>query len=245
MKKNVVSLGLLSLAFSSAFAGTMGDVVSRDYFTPYAVGEAAVTWNTTESVTIFGSPANLTKQLWGGRGAVGLAHAFPSRWGYSLEMGWGYYGSTSSYATGTGTPGTLIISNDSDLYGFDMLAGLSYDFNPLQVFLKGGAMAENRHVNGYAEFHAVNNGVPYVSTNRIRSIATNVLPEIKVGGMYALNEKLSLTLAYMHVFGNDSFSASVTGGMSNPGAGTAINSVANAQNPSLDSILFGLVYQFV
>lgn len=245
MKKSALSVGLLSIALSSVYAGTMGPVVSQDYFVPFAVGEATVTWNTTQSVSVFGASPSLTKDLWGGRGAVGVAHSSPSRWGYTAEIGWGYYGSTSSFVSGTGAPGTLTISNNSYLYGFDVLAGLSYDFTPVQLFLKGGAMAENRHVNGYSEFLNTTPTGSYTSTNRIRSIATNVLPEIKVGGLYAFNEHISFTLAYMHVFGNDNYSATVTGAISAPSAGAGINSVANAQNPSLDSILFGLVYHFV
>jgi len=245
MKKNVLSIVLLSTAALSAQAGTMGPIVSGDYFVPFIEGEAAVTWNTTKSVTVFGSPANLNKDLWGGRGAVGVSHSFPSRWGYSVEMGWGYYGHTNSYASGTGPAGSLTITNNSYLYGFDVLAGLSYSFDPVQIFFKAGAMAENRHVKGSAAFSNTVAGVTKVSTNTISSVATNVLPELKVGGLYALNEHISVSLAYMHVFGNDDFSASVTGGMSSPTATAGISSVANAQNPSLDSVLFGLVYQFI
>jgi hypothetical protein len=245
MKKIALSVGLLSLAISGAYAGTMGPVVSQDYFVPFAVGEATVTWNTTQSVSVFGSAPSLTKDLWGGRGAVGVAHSLPSRWGYTAEIGWGYYGSTSSFVAGTSPTGSMSITNSSYLYGFDVLAGLSYDFTPVQIFLKGGAMAENRHVNGYTEFLNTTSTGTHLSTTRIRSIATNVLPEIKVGGLYAFNEHISFTLAYMHVFGNDNFSASVTGAMAAPAATTGINTVANAQNPSLDSVLFGLVYHFV
>lgn len=244
MIKKLASICLMSLLAEGVSAGTMGDVMAGDYFVPFAVGEATVTWNTTQSATIFGNPPSLTKQLWGGRGAVGVAHASPTRFGYTAEIGWGYYGSTKSYNFGAGTPGSLLITNSSYLYGLDILAGLTYDFNPLQVFIKGGALAENRHTNGYAEFRNVNNGISYLSTNAIKSTTTNVLPEIKVGGLYSVYDNLSLSLAYMHVFGNDNFAATVTGAFSNPGAGAGMSSVTNAQVPSLDSILFGLVYQF-
>ncbi|CEG55750.1 hypothetical protein [Legionella fallonii] len=244
MKKKQLFICVMGILANSAYAGTMGDVAVKDYFIPFVVGEAAVTWNTTESVSIFGNPPSLDKQLWGGRGAVGIAHSSPNRFGYTAEIGWGYYGSTSSSNSGTSTGGTLTISNDSYLYGFDLLAGVTYNFDPFQLYLKGGAMAENRRTKGLAVFNNVNNGKSYVSTNTINAIATNVLPEIKVGGLYSLNEHISLTLAYMHVFGNNDFAATVSGAFSNPSATTSISSVANTQNPSLDSLLFGLVYQF-
>jgi hypothetical protein len=248
MKKGILSISLMGLLAGTASAGTMGDAsfVNKDYFVPFVMGEGTVTWNSTKSVTIFGNQPSISKQLWGGRGAVGVVHTSISRFGYTTEMGWGYYGSTSSRNSGSSAAGSLAITNDSYLYGFDLLAGLTYDFAPLQVYLKAGAMAENRHTKAYAQFGNTNpiNGTNYLSTNQLRSTATNVLPEIKVGGLYAINEHLGLSLAYMHVFGNDNFAATVNGSFASPGAASGISSVANAQNPSLNSILFGLVYHF-
>lgn len=246
MKKTLLSIGLLGMLAEGGYAGTMGNaaLVDRDYLVPFVLGEGSVTWNTTQSVTIFGNQPSLSKQLGGGRGAVGIAHTYPSRFGYTAEIGWGYYGSTSSTNSGSSTSGSLTITNDSYIYGFDILAGITYDFMPFQVYLKGGAMAENRHVDGTAQFRNTNNGNNYLSTTNINSIATNVLPEIKVGGLYSFNERIALSLAYMHVFGNNDFAANVTGALSAPAATTGINSVANAQNPSLDSIMVGLMYRF-
>ena len=248
MKKVILSIGLMGLLVDAACAGTMGDasIVNKDYFVPFVMGEGTVTWNNTQSVAIFGNQPRVNKELWGGRGAVGIAHTSASRFGYTAEMGWGYYGSTSSHNSGSSTTGSLTISNNSDLYGFDLLAGLTYNFSLVQVYFKAGAMAENRHTKGNAQFSSTNpdTGTNYLSTNQLRSTATNVLPEIKVGGLYALNEHLGVSLAYMHVFGNNNFAATVNGSFSSPGAASGIASVANAQNPSLDSVLFGLVYQF-
>lgn len=244
MKKTLLSIALTTLALGVQ-AGTMGPIGSAEYFVPFVEGEATVTWNTTKSVTIFGAPASLDKDLWGGRGAVGVTHSYPSNWGYSAELGWGYYGHTNSFGSGTGPAGSLVIINSSYLYGFDMLAGLSYSFDPIQIFFKAGAMAENRHITGSAVLTSVVGGVTKTTTADLKTVATNVLPELKVGGLYAFNEHISFSLAYMHVFGNDNFAANVSGGAVNPNATAGINSVVSAQNPSLDSILFGLVYQFV
>ena len=245
MKKTALSIALLSTTILNVQAGTMGSVVAGDYYVPFVEGEAAATWNTTKSVTIFGSSPNLNKNAWGGRGAVGLTHTYPSRWGYSAELGWGFYGRTNSFTTGTGPAGTIVITNNSYLYGFDLLAGLNYSFDPIQIFFKAGAMAENRHAKGNASLTGVVNGATKTTTSSINSVATNVLPELKVGGLYAFNEHLSFTLAYMHVFGNNNFSATVSGGALNPLAISGISSSVSLQNPSLDSVLFGLVYQFV
>lgn len=245
MRKIVLSMTLLSTAVLNAHAGSMGPVASGDYFVPFIEGEAAATWNTTKSVTLFDSPPSLNKDVWGGRGAVGLAHFYSNHWGYSAEVGWGYYGHTNSSAAGTVPAGTMEITNSSYLYGFDLLAGVSYSFDPVQIFFKAGAMSENRRAKGNASLTGLVNGEPKVTTSSISSVATNVLPELKVGGLYAFNEHLSATLAYMHVFGNNNFSATVSGGALNPTAISGISSVISLQDPSLDSVLFGLVYQFV
>ena len=243
MNKMILSICLMGL-IDSACAGMMGNVSVADYFVPFASGEGSVTWNTIKSVYIFDHPSSLSKQLWGGRGAVGLAHTLPNRFGYTAEMGWGYYGSTSSHNFGSAPQGSLGITNSGNLYGFDLLAGLTYDFTSFQVNLKAGAMSESRHINGTAVFRNTNNGNNYLSTNQLQSVSTNTLPEIKVGGLYFINENIGLSLAYMHVFGNDNFVASVTGAFSSPQATQGIASVTSAQNPSLDSLLFGLIYQF-
>jgi hypothetical protein len=245
MKKAVIAMFLMGLSMEGANAGMMGSIpVGQDYFVPFVSGEADATWNTNKSVTIFGNSPSTSSQIWGGRGAVGVVHAGHNHWGYSSEVGWGYYGNTSSSSAGSTTGGSLSITNNSDFYGFDILVGLTYDVEAFRLYLKGGAMAENRYVNGYAQFQNSIGGSNYLSTNRLKTTATNVLPEIKVGGIYNFNEHLGLSLAYMHVFGNDNFSASVTGAFSNPQALAGISSVVSAQNPSLDSVMFGLVYNF-
>lgn len=240
MKKTLLSICLMGLLTEGAFAGAMGDVaVAKKGFVPFVMGEAAVTWNSTNSVTIFGNPPSLSKQLWGGRGAVGLTHAGSNRIGYSAELGWGYYGSTTSSNSGSFRTRSASITNDSYLYGMDLLAGISYDFAPIQVFFKAGGMAENRHTKGTAVF--VNGSQQ--GTNNINMLSTNVLPEIKVGGLYAFNEHVSFSLAYMHVFGNNNFSASVDGTATGASASN-ISSTTNGAIPALNSLLFGLVYNF-
>ncbi len=246
MKKLVFSMFLMGCAVEAAHAGGMGDVSSsQDYFVPFAIGEASATWNTIKSATVFDRPPSTHFQHWGGRGGFGLTHLYQNHVGYTAELGWGYYGSTSSYSYGTIPSGALTITNNGYLYGLDILIGLSYDVDKYRLFVKAGALAENRHSKGYALFR---NGIgvrDYVSTNSIYQDSTNVLPEIKVGGIYNFNDHIGFSLAYMHVFGNNSYASKVTGAFANPQATAGISSVVSAQNPTLNSIMFGLVYNFV
>ena len=245
MKKTIFSLFLMSLSMEGAYAGGMGEaLVSQDYFVPFISGEAAATWNTTKSATVFGSAPSTTQNPWGGRGAFGVVHVTPSHFGFSSEIGWGYYGRTTSSVMGISPSGALAISNNSYLNGFDILAGLTYDFAPCRVYLKGGAMLENRYIKGVSQFTNTVGSKTYISTNNIQTTTTNVFPEVKVGGIYNLNDHLGLSLAYMHVFGNENFAAQVSGALTNPQALAGISSVVSAQNPSLNSVMFGLVYNF-
>ncbi|AHE67576.1 hypothetical protein [Legionella oakridgensis] len=246
MRKTVLPMFFMGVLAQGAYAGGMGggSSVGTGSLVPFISGEGAVTWNTVKSATVFGSGPSISKQLWGGRGAVGLAYGYSNHFGFTSEAGWGYYGSTNSHVSGSIPSGRLSIANSSYLYGFDLLAGITYDFVPFSVYLKGGAMAENRHVKGTAIFENSIGSSNYTSTNRLTTVSTNIHPEIKVGGLYNFTDHLDFTLAYMHVFGNNDFSSTVTGAFASPQATAGIYSVANAQAPSLDSVMFGLIYNF-
>ncbi|CDZ77637.1 hypothetical protein BN59_01921 [Legionella massiliensis] len=247
MKKTALTIGLIGLMSQNVFAGDMGVVnpVQISPFIPFISGEGAVTWNTIKSARVFDVSPSTNKDKWGGRVAVGFNHQYRNNFGFSSEIGWGYYGRTSSHVFGAAQSGSLAISNSSDLYGFDILAGLTYDLNRCSLFLKAGAMAENRRVKGLSVFRNSNNTTNYVSSNKLHTVSTNVLPEVKVGGIYNVNDIVGISLAYMHVFGNNNYSAKVSGAFSNPQATAGVSSTVSAQNPSLDSLMFGLVLRWV
>lgn len=241
MIKKIITTSMCICALTSqAHAGAMGPVSSVPYrVTPFVSGEGSVTWNSIQSIHVFGHEPSQTHQRWGGRGALGLLFPYTDRLQFSAEGGWGYYGRVGMSNSAVSSNGlfSLNVSNTSNLYGFDLLAGALYSFNQVDIFLKAGAMAENRAFDS----HRTLTGPSTSSIINLNNTQTNVFPEIKVGGIYNFNERLGLSLAYMYVFGNDSLNSTVPDGASPP---TNTNLNADIGNPSLQSFMFGLVYKF-
>lgn len=248
MKKIFTITSICALSWQ-AHAGMMGDVTkdaASSRFTPFISGEAAATWHTIQASTVFGSSPSLSKQHWGGRGAVGLTRQYSLHWSASVEAGWGYYGHVTSNQSGSTTDGRASTSGttNSDLYGFDLLAGILYQVNQYDLFFKAGAMAENRYYNGQVSTTITTNGVSSTNTLNLTNVQTNVFPEIKIGGIYHINNHVGVTLAYMGVFGNNSLNSQTSGTFPNGTTMTNLNLSASFQNPSLNSVMFGLTYQF-
>lgn len=243
--KKIILMSLCALSWQTN-AGTMGDVVASPGFVPFISGEAAATWNTIKSSTIFGHSPSIKRNAWGGRGAVGLYRAYSEHWAVSGEIGWGYYGNTKSTHSGTAPDGRASVSGSttSDLYGFDVLAGLIYRVNQFDLFFKAGAMAENRSYNGNISTTITTNGVSGTNNISLTNVQTNVYPEIKVGAIYNINSNLGVSLAYMGVYGNDALSFSSNGTLPNGTTATNLDLSAALQNPTLNSVIFGLVYKF-
>ena len=244
MKKLLIMTSICALSWQ-AQAGAMGDVASYG-FAPFISGEAAATWNDIHSSTIFGHAPSISRQYWGGRGAVGLVRQYSPQWSFSGEAGWGYYGNVSSNQAGTSTDGRVSSSSNinSDLYGFDILAGVLYRINQYDLFLKAGAMAENRYYNGLVTTTITTSGVSGTNTLNLTNTQTNVYPEIKVGGIYHVNNNWGVSLAYMGVYGNGPLSSKSNGRFPNGTTMTNLDLSASLQNPTLNSVIFGLVYQF-
>ena len=237
------------MLIGQSYAGSMGqvDAASRSGFTPFIGLEGDVTWNNTEAATIFNKAPSVTYQRWGGRGSLGVTHPFRNNFSLSSEMGWGYYGHTKSTNAGVSPGGiaSLSVTNNSDIYGFDLLVGAMYNYNQTDLFVKVGAMAENRRFRGDVNSSVVTSTFSRASSFSVSNTQTNVYPEIKAGGIYNVNENLGLTLAYMHVFGENSLNSTVHGTYPNTTTTpTTLNSSASIGDPSLNSILFGVVYSF-
>lgn len=224
---------------TSSHAGAMGPVMTPR-ITPFISGEASVTWNSIQSSYVFGSTPIQSRQQWGGRGAAGVLYPYSNNWSFSSEGGWGYYGQVKMNNSGVSSNGlySLSVTNVSQLYGFDLLVGALYSYQQFDAFFKVGAMAENRSYNGASSLSHTG----FTSIFNQSNIQTTVYPEIKVGGIYNLTDQFGITLAYMHVFGNDSLKATIPDGTNPP---TNNNVTASLRNPTLQSVMFGLVYKFV
>lgn len=236
MKKVIVaaSLGLSSLI---AHSGTMGPV--NDMHTvPYFAGEALYAWNGIQGSVLDNNRAVLTKNGWGGRLSGGVVYPFTPQIGLNAEFGGGYYGNIKSNLSPRG------VTANTNIIGYDFLIGGTYHASMVDLYVDIGAMAQNMEYGV-----TINNGqrIPgglITGVEQINLSQTQMLPEIKVGGIYNVVPNLGLTLSYTHVFGHNVNSSTTTSATVVP---PSIKLAGNIEqrNPTLDVILFGLRYNFV
>lgn len=234
MKKSILTTAFfLCSSCVISHAGSMGPVSSvLPPTTPFVSLEGAYTWNQLNSVTVNGAASAGHDKPWGGRLAAGFIHPYSDLLRFSGELGGGYYGSQSR------TVGNYGRSNVS-IDGYDLLFGALYKFNQFDLFGDVGVMLQNNRIKSTEYLEVSNPGGLLSGSITTKSNQTQVLPEIKVGGIYNLSDNWGISLAYMHVFGvNTGGNMSVT-----PTTDVvAINGTTQTQNPTLDSALLGVRY---
>ena len=239
MKKIIITASVVSslIGLTAAHAGTMGPVAAQlPSMVPFAVLEASYTWNQLSTSTINSQTATPTTQGWGGRFGAGFAHPLSESLSLTTELGGGYYGSNKFSLASQG------ISTRSTIDGYDFLVGGTYTMNQFDLFGKVGVMVQNLRSSVTQDYSKSLPGGLYSGTVVTHSNTTQALPEVKVGGIYNWTESWGLTVAYMHVFGN---SPAANIGVNATAGAISANGNTNNQNPSLDSIMFGLNYKFV
>ena len=264
MRNKILTSLLFSACASSAlYAGAMGPVSaeSSPAFVPFISGEGTFTWPDIKGYTINVTNLAMIKskqqtQGWGGRLAVGALHPMTERFALSGEMGWGYYGHTNLEPR-FNTSGVQVIPPAGtvgfamDQYGFDILAGILYTQSKYDLFFKAGALFADLRTNAGMNPHSMlrGNGPGNVFTpNAVLALDVNipqVMPEIKLGGAYHVNEHWMVNASWMHTFGG---SLSLSAPQVNMGTSTVpaqIGNIAlNLNNPSLNVVMFGLEYRF-
>lgn len=236
LKKTTVAVLMLSSSAIS-HAGTMGPISSQPSYIPYITGEASYTWPNFGVVRINGVQASQSLNGWGGRLGLGMAYVSPiQNVNFTAEIGGGYYGDAKQ--------ALLPYANSkSTIDGYDVLAGALYKttYN-VDIFGQIGFMIQNLRVSGTQNTtYSVPGGTNVVSASN-KFISSQVLPEVKIGGIYNLTQNWGISAAYMGVFGSRPGST-VTYGL--VGTQEFNTLVANAQNPTLNSVMFGLRYSIV
>ena len=226
---------------SVAHAGSMGPVSMASSYTPYLTGEASYTWPQLGNLMINKDLTTTTSQGWGGRLGAGMMYNYNEKLSFTGELGGGYYGSKNRKVMTT--TGAVASNGSMAIDGYDLLAGFVYKWTYFDVFFQGGFMLENARVTQSVDLGLASPGNFYHGYVSQNGNSTQALPEIKVGGIYNINPNWGLDVAYMHVFGstpsfNGSFAGTTTGGVYK-----VIDSVS--QNPTLDSVMFGVHYNFV
>lgn len=227
-------------AFATAatpYAGTMGSA-PPSLARPYIAGEATYTWRQIDAPNINSFTSTLSNQPWGFRVSAGLLRLYTEKLGLTAELGGGYYGKTSISSPISASMGNISVN------GFDVLVGLLYKLEYLDVFGEIGFMGENTR-SDFTRYNLVQllNGNLIRGRTRTRIPTTELLPELRVGGIYNLRNNLGVTLAYMHTFGS-TMKYEIK---SKTGLATGIDKLSdvNVRNPTLNSILLGLRYYII
>ncbi|MDA9271937.1 hypothetical protein N9Q05_00955, partial [bacterium] len=200
-------------------------------------GEALYAWNGLQGSVVNGHRAVLSKNGWGGRLSGGVVYPYTQQFGLNAEFGGGYYGHINSNLAVEG------VTSSTNIIGYDLLIGGTYHASLLDLYFNFGAMAQNMEYGITVDKGKRVPGGLVSGVNQSHLSQTQLLPEIKVGGVYTVAQNLGATLSYTHVFGHTVNSNSINDATSVPPAIFA-SGRAEQRNPSIDAILFGLRYNF-
>ncbi|MDP3562011.1 MAG: hypothetical protein Q8R83_07525 [Legionellaceae bacterium] len=236
MKKiSVIAFILGAGYFAIGQAGTIGaDSTSPQVVSgvkPYLSVDSSYTWIKAKGYSINNRTPFLTSKPWGGRLAAGFNYPISETVRLSAEFGGGYYGEKAGIAPAVG------YNCRATTDGYDLLVGAIYGLRPFDLFGGVGVMSQNRRVT-LKQNLSLNSGGQFSGVLTQKYNATQSLPEVKVGGIYNLNNNIALSLAYMHVFGTN-LQATYTI------SATSQNGFIDTRNTTLDSILLGIRYYIV
>ena len=220
--KKIITAVFMSTIVSTFYASDTGTFTSS--LKPFISLEGAYNWRSIDGALIRDTSPIHTNQPWGGRAALGVAISLTKNVGLTNEFGWNYFGKTT-----INEPKRYI--NISTLDGVDLLVGILYKWNKTEWFVKGGGLAQNIHTNHTTLNYTVHDReiTPYT---KLKNTETQMMPEIKIGGIYNINKHLGISLSCMQAFGS-TFVVSIS-------ADGTINK--NFRNPTSKAILAGLRY---
>jgi len=258
-QKILLSIMLLICGSSGLYAGTMGAVAKEKEYKPFIIGEAAYSWPDVTGFDVnFTNLARLRSNIlingWGGRIAAGVMRSISDRFALSFEGGLMYndHFNVQPVYSVTGAqviPEKTTVTMNGDQYGFDLLGGIVYSKPKYDLFFKAGALFENTRTHLAVNLHEIlrnNDRRRYFREGSTQAINVNigqVMPEIKLGGGYHVTDNWSVTAAWMHAFGGTmGFHADDMDLQTNQ---LSIGNIAaNLNNPSINSVLFGVQYFF-
>jgi hypothetical protein len=233
---SIISTAALFSA-SIAYAGDMGSKLAP-LSVPYVGGEVSASWIQKNAPHVNGVTANISEQNWGGRLSAGMLRFHTEKLALMGEIGGGYYGSRSV------TIPQLSASSKLEVDGYDVLVGALYKLKHVDVFGQVGFMIENARMSlTKQDLNKLAQGDFIHGSSSVRFNTTQVLPEVRAGGVYNVRDDLGVTLAYMHAFGSTPDFSGVKTATRADGINTVVS--AKLQNPSLNAVLLGLHYYIV
>lgn len=236
MKKIALISIVSSLAFNSyIYAGGMGDANCSP--SAFASVEGGYTWNKIDGfsfvtpTTTFSAVKN--QDQYTARLAAGVINMLDDEWGFTGELGWGYYGRTTFTLPVTALFTPVNLTSKYTLTGFDALIGLSFVQTYYTLSLKVGGMIQNMH----HENTSITDNVlivDYDLTEKSNSAA--VLPVVKLGAAYNIDANWSITGSYTLTYGANNGTT-----ITYPAVGVPNISV-NTQNPMMNTLMLGIQY---
>ena len=225
----------LFLASTITNAGDMGAATNKDTTTPFIIGEGNVSWIAYQTDVINNVYSTQLNNIWGGRFGAGITRKYRGESSFTSEIGYGYYGRVR-----TSFPNN-VNNNYYAIDGLDALVGFLYSIKDIDLFFKAGAMIENKRYKGILNYDRAYSGNVISGTYNYNSNLTQVLPELKTGGMYNINKNIAFSFSYMHVFGSSTNLITNTSASNSP-TSIVFNGNNHNQNPAVDSFLFGVQY---
>lgn len=235
MKKIIITI-LMFVLTSAGHAKSELDALSY-WLMPglfFASAEGSYNWIETDSFILNNQGIKQTEQNGGGRASGGLLYFATERFGMGIEAGWGYYGSVSM--------GSLASNGwhaSKKIEGYDVLFDMLYEFDKVDLLGNVGFMIQkqNFHLNVDGESGLLRSALEAQLVNFYDE--SEILPEVKVGGMYHLSDHIGISLTYMYVFGSAYQNAEGDDESIDTGSGSG-----TAKNPSLSTLMLGVRYSF-
>lgn len=243
MKKIALVSLMSSLSFSSfIYAGAMGDASCA----PSAFGsvEGGYTWNKidgfdfTTGVTTYSATKNqdqLSVRL-----AAGVINMLDDDFGVTGELGWGYYGRSTFDLPAASLFAPINATSQYTLSGFDVLIGAAYVQTYYSLSLKVGGLIQNMQQKNTLTFTDPGGlfADPAVYTFTGKHNHTAVLPAVKLGAAYNIDQNWSITGSWLFAFGATT-GTTVT---FTPAAITNFAVDVNTQNPMQNTFMLGIQY---
>lgn len=249
MKKSTLITLLSTLSCTSLIhAGGMGGAGSCASM-PFVSFEAGYTWSKIDGfeVIVPGTTYELQKSQnqYTGRLAAGMISMVDDELGFTGEVGWGYYGRTTfSTPEGLSLAGIpFSINNRYTLTGFDALVGVAYIQNWYTLSFKVGALIQNMQQNTTTIANGLSNPDPvyYSFVNKNNTAA--VLPELKLGAAYNIDQNWAITGSYTFAWGA-STGTTIHHDNSSITAPAVFSVDHNTQNPMMNTLMLGVQYTF-
>lgn len=243
MNKTVLVSFVSACVFNPVlYAGAMG----APNCAPSAFGsiEGGYTWNKIDSLELATGPTTFSidkkESPYSFRLAAGVISMMDDELGFTGELGWGYYGSTT-FDFPVISPGyPFSASSKYTLSGFDVLVGTAYVQTYYSLSLKVGGLIQNmQHKSTMTVDDTLGAlGIPTVYTFTEKRNYTAVLPAVKLGAAYNVDSNWSITGSWLFAFGG-------TTGTTINFTPAAVNNFAvdvNSQNPMTNTFMLGIQY---